>query len=154
MSRFFGALKRTHQSCVLIHMRTSLNIDEAPLERAARLSGLKEKTGVIHAGLEALIARESARRLAALGRTELRLRAVRRRRTTTTRCLVDTSPWVEHLRRGHPGLAARLEEADVATHPFVIGELAWGLLKNRREVLDLMAALPHASVADHDEVSR
>jgi Arc/MetJ family transcription regulator len=62
-------------------MRTTLNIDEAVFDRAARLCGLKEKTAVIHAGLEALIARESARRLAALGGTETRLRRVPRRRS-------------------------------------------------------------------------
>jgi hypothetical protein len=66
--------------------------------------------------------------------------------------LVDTSVWVEHLRRGHPGLAARLEEGQVATHPFVIGELACGHLRNRREALDLLRALPRADVAQHDEV--
>ena len=38
--------------------------------------------------------------------------------------LVDTSIWVEHLRRGHANLAARLEQGRVVTHPFVIGELA------------------------------
>ena len=69
-----------HRSCILMHMRTTLNIDEAVYDRAARLSGLKEKTAVVHAGLEALIARESARRLAALGGTEGRLRRVPRRR--------------------------------------------------------------------------
>ena len=64
-----------------MHMRTTLNIDEAVFDRAARLSGLKEKTAIVHAGLEALIARESARRLAALGGTEGRLRRVPRRRS-------------------------------------------------------------------------
>ena len=58
-----------------------MNIDDNLLAKAKRLSGLKEKTAVVHAGLEALIASESARRLAALGGTEKRLRSVRRRRT-------------------------------------------------------------------------
>jgi Arc/MetJ family transcription regulator len=62
-------------------MRTTLNIDDDLLEKARRLSGLKEKTAIVHAGLEALIAIESARRLAALGGTEKRLRKVHRRRT-------------------------------------------------------------------------
>lgn len=66
--------------------------------------------------------------------------------------LVDTSIWVEHLRRGHSGLAARLEGAQVVTHPFVIGELACGHLKDRREVLDLLGALPPAEIAQHGEV--
>jgi Arc/MetJ family transcription regulator len=63
-----------------MHMRTTLNIDELLLREAQRLSGLKEKTAVLHAGLEALIARESARRLAALGGSERRLRSIPRRR--------------------------------------------------------------------------
>jgi Arc/MetJ family transcription regulator len=63
-----------------MHMRTTLIIDDDLLREAQRLSGLSEKTAVVHAGLEALIARESARRLAALGGTEKALRRVRRRR--------------------------------------------------------------------------
>jgi Arc/MetJ family transcription regulator len=61
-------------------MRTTLILDDELVEKARRLSGLVEKTAVVHAGLEALIARESARRLAALGGSEPDLRAVRRRR--------------------------------------------------------------------------
>jgi Arc/MetJ family transcription regulator len=63
-----------------MHMRTTLNLDEDLLREAQRLSGLKEKTSVLHAGLEALIARESARRLASLGGTEKTLRPIPRRR--------------------------------------------------------------------------
>jgi Arc/MetJ family transcription regulator len=61
-------------------MRTTLNIDDELLAKARRLSGLKEKTAVVRAGLEALVAIESARRLAALGGSEKNLRTVRRRR--------------------------------------------------------------------------
>ncbi len=61
-------------------MRTTLNIDDHLLQEAARLSGIAEKTAVVHAGLKALIARESARRLAALGGSEPDLRPIRRRR--------------------------------------------------------------------------
>ncbi len=50
------------------------------LKQAAQLSGITEKTAVVHAGLEALVARESAKRLAALGGSEPRLRKIRRRR--------------------------------------------------------------------------
>ncbi len=64
-----------------MHMRTTLNLDEELLEKARRLSGLQEKTAVLHAGLQALIARESARRLATLGGTESGLRRIPRRRT-------------------------------------------------------------------------
>jgi predicted nucleic acid-binding protein len=66
--------------------------------------------------------------------------------------LVDTSIWVEHLRRGHPGLSALLQEAAVATHPFVIGEIACGNLRRRAEVLGLLAALPALEVVRHGEV--
>jgi Arc/MetJ family transcription regulator len=62
-------------------MRTTLILDQALVERAAKLSGISEKTAVVHAGLEALIARESARRLAALGGRDAHARAPRRRRT-------------------------------------------------------------------------
>jgi Arc/MetJ family transcription regulator len=68
-----------HESCIPIHMRTTLNINDDLLKQAARLSGITEKTAVVHAGLEALVARESAKRLAALG-SEPRLRKIRRRR--------------------------------------------------------------------------
>ncbi len=68
-----------------MHMRTTLNIDEALLERATELCGLREKTAVVRAGLEALVARESARRLAALGGTDRRARAVPRRRPRAPR---------------------------------------------------------------------
>ncbi len=70
-----------HNICIFMHMRTTLNIDDALLAKAKRLSGLKEKTAIVHAGLEALVALESARRLAALGGTEKDLRAVHRRRS-------------------------------------------------------------------------
>jgi len=62
-------------------MRTTLILDDDLLREAQRLSGLKEKTAVVHAGLEALIARESARRLASLGGQEKRLRPIPRRRS-------------------------------------------------------------------------
>jgi Arc/MetJ family transcription regulator len=74
-----------HQTGILMHMRTTLNIDDALLERATALSGLREKTAVVRAGLEALVARESARRLAALGGTDRGARAMPRRRTRTPR---------------------------------------------------------------------
>ena len=62
-------------------MRTTLNIDDALLEEATRLSGIVEKTAVVRAGLEALIARESAKRLAALGGSKRGVRSIHRRRT-------------------------------------------------------------------------
>jgi Arc/MetJ family transcription regulator len=64
-------------------MRTTLNLNEELVKEAQRLSGLKGKTAVIHAGLEALIARESARRLAALGGSQPDLEPIRRRRPSS-----------------------------------------------------------------------
>jgi hypothetical protein len=60
-------------------MRTTLNIDEKMLSRASKLTGIKEKTALIRLGLEALISRESAKRLAKLGGTEKRLKSIPRR---------------------------------------------------------------------------
>lgn len=65
--------------------------------------------------------------------------------------LVDTSVWVEHLRKGTPALAAALEQGRVLAHPFVLGELACGKLKNQGEVLQLLGELPGAPVATDAE---
>jgi Arc/MetJ family transcription regulator len=61
-------------------MRTTLNIEDNLLDQAARMTGVVEKTALVRLGLEALIARESARRLAALGGTEKKLKVPPRRR--------------------------------------------------------------------------
>lgn len=76
-----ASLTNLYQSDILIHMKTTLNIDETLLKRAARLTGVSEKTSLVRRGLEALIALESARRLARLGGTERELRPIRRRRS-------------------------------------------------------------------------
>ena len=61
-------------------MRTTLNIDDALLEKAARLTGVKEKTALVRLGLEVLISLESARRLARLGGSETQAEPIPRRR--------------------------------------------------------------------------
>jgi predicted nucleic acid-binding protein len=66
--------------------------------------------------------------------------------------LVDTSVWINHLRRGTPGLKVLLEDEQVFIHPFVIGELACGSIRNRAEILGLLERLPQAQVAEHQEV--
>lgn len=66
--------------------------------------------------------------------------------------LVDTSVWVDHLRRGDAQLAVQLEKAAVLTHPFVIGELACGSITQRAQVIGLLQMLPQATVAHVDEV--
>ncbi|MEO8602075.1 MAG: type II toxin-antitoxin system VapB family antitoxin [bacterium] len=65
-------------------MRTTLNIDDKLLEKARQLSGISEKTALLHAGLESLIAHASAKRLAALGGSEPQLRRIPRRRSAST----------------------------------------------------------------------
>ena len=66
--------------------------------------------------------------------------------------LVDTSVWIDHLRRGNARLASRLRDAEVESHPFVLGELACGNLRQRHEILSLLGALPRVAEAEHDEV--
>ena len=63
-----------------MQMRTTLSLNDELVERARHLTGIREKTALLHAGLEALIARTSAQRLAALGGSERRLAPIRRRR--------------------------------------------------------------------------
>ncbi len=66
--------------------------------------------------------------------------------------LVDTSIWVDHLRRREDGLAGLLDSGEVLMHVFVIGEIACGSLARRAEILELLHALPAAQVAEPDEV--
>mgnify|MGYP001061003156 CR=1 FL=1 len=65
-------------------MRTTLNIEDELLDRAAKLTGIQEKTSLVRLGLEALIARESGKRLAKLAGTEKKLGMIPRRRTGDT----------------------------------------------------------------------
>ena len=66
--------------------------------------------------------------------------------------LVDTSIWVDHLRSGDERLGALLDTASVLMHPFVVGEIALGQLRQRSIVLETMAALPRAAVTTDAEV--
>jgi len=66
--------------------------------------------------------------------------------------LVDTSVWVEHFHLTDAALMAELEAGTVLVHPLVIGELACGVIRNRREVLALLAELPYAPSVGHTEV--
>jgi Arc/MetJ family transcription regulator len=61
-------------------MRTTLNIEDRLLDKAVKLTGIKEKTSLVRLGLEALIARESSKRLAKLGGTEKKIETISRRR--------------------------------------------------------------------------
>lgn len=61
-------------------MRTTLNIEESLMDKASKMTGIKEKTALVKLGLEALIARESARRLAKMGGTQKQLQEISRRK--------------------------------------------------------------------------
>lgn len=81
VGRDIRTFRDTHRSCIIICMRTTLNIDDLLIERAARLTGVSEKTALVRLGLQALIAHESAKRLAALGGTQKKLGRIHRRRS-------------------------------------------------------------------------
>jgi predicted nucleic acid-binding protein len=65
--------------------------------------------------------------------------------------LVDTSIWVGHLRQGSRQLEKLLLDAEVVCHPFIIGELACGNIKNRKEILSLLQSLPMAPIIEFNE---
>jgi hypothetical protein len=66
--------------------------------------------------------------------------------------LVDTSIWINHLQKGNVHLEKLLLDMEVACHPFIIGELACGNLKNRSEILSLLHSLPQAHSVENDEI--
>ena len=66
--------------------------------------------------------------------------------------LVDTSVWISHLRDGNARLENMLLEGLVSSHPFIIGELACGNLKNREAVISLIKELPQANTVDDEEI--
>ena len=70
-----------HKNGISMHMRTTINIDDEILSKASEVTGIKEKTALVRMGLEYLIARESAKRLARLGGTAKDLRPIPRRRS-------------------------------------------------------------------------
>ena len=65
--------------------------------------------------------------------------------------LVDTSIWVAHLRSGSRQLEKLLMDAEVMSHPYIIGELACGNLKNRNEIISLLQSLPMAPTIEFNE---
>jgi predicted nucleic acid-binding protein len=66
--------------------------------------------------------------------------------------LVDTSVWVSHLWEGNVGLEKLLSDGEVICHPFIVGELACGNLKNRYEILTYLQSFPMTIFAEDDEV--
>ena len=115
------------------------------------MTGINEKSRLILEALNALIQRESARRLARRGevrRKSQRLGAGGEYRVV----LVDTSIWINHFRSGNDRLAKLLDEQEVLGHPFVIGEIALGESSNMPTVLKDLLSLPAAAVATDEEV--
>jgi len=66
--------------------------------------------------------------------------------------LVDTSIWVKHLRVGSPHLQTLLEDGQLLIHPYIIGELVCGMMKNRTEIISLLQTLPEALIPEHHEI--
>jgi predicted nucleic acid-binding protein len=66
--------------------------------------------------------------------------------------LADTSVWIDHFRTGNREMRNLLDQGQIALHPFIVGELALGSLRNRASALALLDVLPHVFVARMDEV--
>lgn len=161
-----NSLTKTWRSYILMHilmhilsggnfMRTTINIDNELLDKAAKLTGIGEK---LH--WWDLLSKRSSREKApggspnweALKRNWRWYRAGRQQARKMV--LVDTSVWVVHLRSGNIGLETLLREGNVVCHPFIVGELACGNLKNRAEILSLLQTFPMAIPGEHEEVMR
>jgi hypothetical protein len=97
-----------------MYVRTTLIIDDKLLDRAKLLTGIEEKTALVRAALEALIAREAGRRLAMLGGTEPGLKPVPRRKSESD-----------------------LAKSSVLTHPSVAGNPAKPPLARARKFSEL-----------------
>lgn len=66
--------------------------------------------------------------------------------------LADTSVWIDHFRKSSKRLSSLLDAESVCTHPFILGELACGNIKNRKEIIALLHALPSADKVSEDEI--
>ncbi|KAF0176696.1 MAG: PilT protein domain-containing protein [Alphaproteobacteria bacterium] len=66
--------------------------------------------------------------------------------------LIDSSVWIDHLRRAEKGVLALARDESMLTHPFIIGELALGSIKDRGAVIAALQKFPQAPVATDDEV--
>jgi predicted nucleic acid-binding protein len=66
--------------------------------------------------------------------------------------LVDTSVWIDHFHKTNIRLTGLLEESFVLIHPYIVGELACGNIKNREEILKLLQSLPQIKVTNHNEI--
>ena len=66
--------------------------------------------------------------------------------------LVDTSVWIDHFRNENDRLVKLLNNGEVFSHPFIIGEIACGKIKNRLEIITSLQSLPQSLIVDHEEV--
>jgi len=144
-----------------MHMRTTLFLDDAILAEAIRQTGVKEKTAVVHLGLEALIQRESARRLAALGGSMPRLDVPTRpaQRKEKMRILADTSIWINHFRRSDSQLVQALSPYERCQANF--GKIMWRIVCRLHEMASWVVAgfsdrtpLPHGKQSEGGAVGK
>jgi predicted nucleic acid-binding protein len=136
-------------------MRATLNIDDELIQEASKLTGIVEKTALVWLGRQSLITLEMAKGLLNSGGPK---KSYRRylvdNEVAHEMVLVVTSVWVAHLRAGHTELEALLNDGAVFCHPFVIGELACGNIRDRSEILTLLQALPMAEFVEHEDVMK
>ena len=134
-------------------MRTTLNIDDDLLKKAAKLNWYDRKdcTRTTWPGSVNRVGEFPPSRSFGGHREEAEADTPASS-PGSVMTLVDTSVWIGHFRKGNDRLATMLDEGEVLCHQFVIGELACGSLRNRDELLGLLGALPATPVAEHDEV--
>jgi len=133
-------------------MRTTIALDDELVKQAEYYTGIKEKAALVREALTRLVRNEAARRLASLGGSDPAAEAAPRRRWKLI--LVDTSVWIDHLRRPDVKLQQLLQNDEVVTHPCVRLELALGSIATREKVLADLALLPQAPIATTDELFR
>ena len=133
-------------------MRTTLALDDELVAKAQAFTGLKEKSSLVREALKALIERESARRLARLGGSEPDIEFPAQAAAGARLILVDTSIWIDHLRADNAALKRLLDAGRVLMHPFVLGELALGRMRQREMILAALSDLPPAELATDAEV--
>jgi hypothetical protein len=133
--------------------RTTITIDDALPARGIGLAIQPGRSAPVREGRQGARSSVPARGAGHVGRdsagTEGRTAAAR---APGALILVDTSVWMDHLRRGDGRLVSLLDDAAVLTHAFVISELACGSLAGRRPVLGMLHDLPRAATAETDEV--
>jgi len=127
-------------------MRTTVTVDDDLFADAVEITGIKERSALFRHALEALVASEAARQLARMGGSDPDAKASPRRRFDWPVILADSSVWIDHFRHGEGHLAVSLDADAITCHPFVIGELALGSLRHRKQILSRLARLQQLAV--------